>query len=306
MFTGLIIAVTVLLLWFTSFRLYKARKIIKKEKVEWLALAAFMAGFGIFCYGIRSLFIDNASVDTFIYRLGISVHLGLSFIPASLFVYKNFISKKSVRYLLSTITVIGALLMTYASVFPQLNRTVKPAPYEPIPMNMSNFPWIDALWKNFFIWYMIVLSLLLIWVAFAYSARHKTDPKSSANSIIGGVLLFPLSIVVVIMPFIAMRPWFKFSPLLPWYQWSNLCVFFYIALSIVIIWIVAKLIAGRKINSSLYYGLGIAYLAFPAMLCILSTPIFARLLYVPGAIFLYLAFRDEIKTLESEAQYLQR
>lgn len=300
MFTGLIIAVTVVLLWFTSYRLYKTRRIIKKEKVEWLALAAFMAGFGIFCYGIRSLFIDSAETDTFIYRLGISVHLGLSFIPASLFVYKNYIGSKPLRSFLGLVTVIGAFIMTYACVFPKLNRIVKPAPYEPIPMSMSNFPWASLTWKNYFIWYSILLSLLLIWTVFVYSVRRLKEIKSSAHSVLGVFLLFPLSIVVVIMPFVAMQSWFKFLPALPWYQWSNLFVFFYIALSILLIWTVSKLVASKKIDASFHYGLGITYLLFPAMLCILATPIFARLLYVPGAIFLYLAFRNELKSLETQ------
>jgi len=300
MFTGLIIAVTVVLLWFTSYRLYKARGIIKKEKVGWLALAAFLAGFGILCYGVRSLFIDRAEIDTFIYRLGIAAHIGLSFIFASLFVYRNYIANKPFRYFLGIITTIAALIMTYATIVPTLIRKVKPAPYEPIPMNMSSFPWKDSIWLNYFIWFSILLSFLLIWLTFIYSIKNKKEIKSSAHSALGILLLFPLSVVVIIMPFVAMQPWFKFSPALPWYQWSNLFVFFYIALSILLIWTVTKLVASKKIDASLHYGLGIAYLLFPAMLCVLATPIFARLLYVPGAIFLYLAFRNELKSLETQ------
>jgi hypothetical protein len=299
MFTGLIIAVTVLLLWFTSYRLYKARRIIKKEKVEWLALAAFMAGFGILCYGVRSLFIDRANIDTFIYRMGILIHIGLCFIPASLFIYKNYINSKVLRSLLGGITIIGSLIMAYATVIPTLLRKVKPAPYEPIPMNMSNFPWASTSWLNYFIWFSILLSLLLIWVAFVYSVRKLKEIKSSAHFVLG-ILLFILSAVVVVIPFIATQSWFKFSPTLPWYQWSNLFVFFDIALSILLIWVIPKLVASKKIDASVIYGLGIAYLLFPAMLCVLSTPIFARLLYVPGAIFLYLAFRNELKSLETQ------
>ncbi len=102
------------------------------------------------------------------------------------------------------------------------------------------------------------------------------------------------------MPFAAAQPWFKLNPNLQWYQqWQNIFVFFYIALSVVIIWLTARYVQKGGVGVALYYGLGIAYLLFPAMLCIFVTPIFARLLYVPGAIFLFLAFRQEAKTLEA-------
>lgn len=291
MFTGLIITVTVILLWFTSYRLYQARNVIKKEKVEWLALSSFMAGFGILCYGIRSLFIDNAPVDTFVYRLGITVHLGLSFIPASLFVYRNYISNKSIRNLFSWLTVIGALIFTYGCVFPPLKRLVKPAPFEPIPMNMSNFPWVDLIWKNVFVWFSIIVSLAVIWVTFHYALKNKKSVKSSSLFNFSVFLLVVLSVIILIMPFAAMQSWYP--------KWQNYFVYFYIAISIVLIWMISYLTEKTKeLDLTLYYGMGIAYLLFPAMLCIFVTPIFARLLYVPGAILLFMAFRGEVKKIE--------
>lgn len=294
MFTGLIVTITVVLLWFTSYRLYRARNIIKKEKVEWLALAAFMAGFGILCYGIRSLFIDLPKIDTFFYRLGITVHLGLSFIPASLFVYRNFIGNKILRNFLSWLTVIAGLIFTYACLFPPLKRIVKPAPFEPIPMKMSNYPWVDVIWKDVFIWFCISVSIILVWIVFSYSLRSKKEIKSASHRILGIFLLLPLSIIILVMPFAALKSWYP--------QWQNKFAYFYIAISIVIIWAVSYYLEKKKeIDVALYYGLGIAYLLFPAMLCIFVTPIFARLLYMPGAIFLFLAYRKEVKAIEETA-----
>lgn len=291
MFTGLVVAVTVVLLWFTGYRLYKAKNIIKKEKVGWLALSAFMGGFGILCYGVRSLFIDAPNIDTFVYRLGITVHIGLGFIPFSIFVFSNFFRSKIARYFFIGLTIIGSGIMTVACWSPQ-KRIVKPAPFEPIPMRMSNYPWINPVWKNVFIWFSIGLSLILIWTAFSYALRNKKEAKGSGNLVMG-ILMFILSIIVLIMPFAALQPWYA--------QWQYYFVYFYIAFAILVIWLSASFIDRKKqINVSLYYGLGAAFLLFPAMLCVFITPIFARLLYVPGAIFLYLAFRNELKSLETQ------
>ncbi len=217
MFTGLIITVTVVLLWFTSYRLYRAKNVIKKEKIWLLSLATFMAGFGIFCYGIRSLFIDNALIDTFIYRLGITVHLGLSFIPAAIFVYINFIGNKALRAVLSILTATAALIFTYGCAVPPLKRLVKDAPFEPIPMKMSNFPWVDVVWKNVFVWFCIAVSLVIIWAAFSYSCRYRKEKTSSSLLSFGVILLIVLSAIILVMPFAAMQSWFKFDPALPFY-----------------------------------------------------------------------------------------
>lgn len=293
MFTGLVIAVTVVLLWFTSYRLYKARNIIKREKVEWLALSSFMAGFGIFCYGIRSLFIDLPAVDLFIYRLGITVHLGLSFIPASLFIYRNFISSKSLQRILGWPTVIASLIFAYGCVFPPIRRVVKMAPFEPFPMRMTNYPWIEIIWKNIFIWFCIIVSVILLWTVFYYSAKNRKGTKTASHRNLAIFLLIPLTIVVLIMPFAALQDWYG--------TWQNIFVYFYLAISAILIWMVSYYVGKKKeADVSLYYGLGVIYLLFPAMLCIFCTPIFARLLYVPGAIFLFLAFRMDAKAIEEE------
>lgn len=295
MFTLLIVVSTVVILWLASYKLYKARNTIKKQKIEWLALAAFMSGFGILCYGARSLFTALPQIDTFLYRLGITVHLGLSFVPASLFVYKNFINNKIVRAALGGLTAAAALVFTYACIFPPLKRVVKMAPFEPIPMKVSNYPWVSVIWKNVFIWFCISISIILIYTVFHYSFKNRKEPKSASHLVLGFFLLLPLVIIIFLMPFVVLESWYP--------QWQEKIAYLYVVIAIAMLWLVNYLIEGKEeVDASLYYGLGIAYLLFPAMLCIFVTPIFARLLYLPGAIFLYLAYRREMALIEKETE----
>jgi len=110
---------------------------------------------------------------------------------------------------------------------------------------------------------------------------------------VGGLLLTPLSALIVAMPFFAMQSWYG--------EYKNYFTYFYIIISVILVSAVFYYVDKKKeINISLYYGLGIAYLLFPAMLCIFCTPIFARLLYVPGAFLLFMAFRKEARDIEEK------
>jgi len=302
MFTELIVAVTVIILWFVAMRFYRFRSEIKKEKIEWLAIGIFAIGFGILCYGVRTLFVDFPKIDTFIYRLGTTVHM-TSFIFLGYFIYQNYLKNKLLQKILFGLTVILTLPVSYSLAFAPLKRIVKPAPFEPISMQMSNYPWKDNVWRNIFVWYCIGFSILWLWLAFYYSLKNKTEKEAkNGHLLLGIVFLIPLSLTIALMPSIASKPWFKADPKLIWYaQAPNTFILFYIAFSIILIW-VAHYFIGKKnqLDVSLHYVLGSIYLLFPAMLCVFVTPIFARLLYVIAGVFFYLAFRHEAKMAERE------
>jgi len=192
-------------------------------------------------------------------------------------------------------------LVSYSLALAPLKRIVKPAPFEPIPMQMSNYPWVDKIWRDIFIWYCITFSIIWLCLAFYYSLRNKKEQElKNSHLLLGIFLLFPLSLMIASMPFVALQPWFKANPQSSWYtQAPNVFIFIYIIITMILIWVTHYLIGKKKhIDIALYYSLGSIYLLFPTMLCVFITPIFARLLYVAAGIFYYLAFRQEVKQLE--------
>lgn len=283
MFTGITIIVAVMILWFVAARLYQVRHVSQRRHVELLALSSFMAGFGILCYGLRTLFIDIGQADYVLYRLGITVHLGLGFIPAAIFVFENYLGGAVWRRRVFEIVVAGgALLFTYGTIVPPLNRIVKTAPFEPFPFRLTNYPWQDPFWNKVFIWFCIIVSLCVIWSVLLHSYRANRALGAAARTahrcLTGWLLL--LSTAAFIMPFAAVQPWFK--------VWQYVFFASYLLISFVIMFLTHDFISRRRaVAYDLYFALGIAYLLFPAMLCIFITPVFARILYLFGAVYLF-------------------
>jgi hypothetical protein len=287
MFTGITILVAVMVLWFVAVRLFKARRVSRQKNLELLALSSFMAGLGILCYGVRTLFIDVGRLDYYIYRVGITVHLGLGFIPAAIFVYENYLPGKAwLRRAFEAATVAGALLFTYGTMIPPLKRIEKMAPFEPMPFRLTNYPWQNPFWNQVFIWFCILVSLCVIWLVFVHGrgfSPQSGQPAGPSRRRLSALLVL-LSAAVLAMPFAAAQPWFK--------DWQYVFFVSCLLVSIVLLFVSHDLIARRSsIAPDMHFALGIAYLLFPAMLCIFITPVFARILYLFGAAYLFLGLK---------------